>query len=208
MKRKPTEVRQVEIVEAAMRIVAAKGGKRFTAQHIADEVGMTAGGIFRHFSNMDNIVEAVLDRMEEILFEGFPPSAEDPWDRLREFFGHRLRVMAEHADISRILLSDHLAHLGGDKPAARVEELKLRSRNFVTACLREAAKNGAVAGDVSVEAATVVVLGAILAVGHSTTRVSDETKTARLTGEVWRAIEKMRRSPATGSRRLKGGHER
>lgn len=196
MKRKPTEVRQAEIVEAAMKIIAAKGGKRFTAQHIADEVGMTAGGIFRHFSSMDEIVEAVLDRMEEILFEGFPPSSQDPWGRLREFFGHRVQVMAEHTNISRILLSDHLAHLGGDKPAARVKELKLRSRKFVTECIEEAAKSGVLANNVSVNAATVLVLGAILAVGHSTTRVSNEVEIERLTAEVWSAIERMRREPA------------
>jgi len=208
MTRKPTEVRQAEIVGAAMKIIAAKGGKHFTAQLIADEVGMTAGGIFRHFASMDEIVGAVIDRMEEVLFRGFPPSAEDPWDRLREFFGHRVRVMAEHPDISGILLSDHLAHLGGKKPAARVKELKRRSRQFVTQCLQEAADSGAMASDVSVDAATVLLLGAILAVGHSTTRVPDETETTRLTAEVWSAIEKMRYSPATESPRQEGGHGR
>ncbi|MFO8071763.1 MAG: TetR/AcrR family transcriptional regulator [Polyangia bacterium] len=201
MKRKPTEVRQAEIVEAAMRIIVAKGARRFTAQLIADEVGMTAGGIFRHFSSMDEIVDAVLDRMEEVLFQGFPPSAEDPWDRLKEFFEHRVQVMVEHPDISRILLSDHLAHLGDGKPASRVERLKRRSRRFVTRCLQEAAASGAMASDVSVNAATVMVLGAILAVGHSTTRVADETETKQLTAEVWRALEKMRHVSGTNSQR-------
>lgn len=204
MKRKPTEVRQSEIVEAAMRVIAAKGAKHFTAQHIADEVGMTAGGLFRHFSSMDEIVEAVVDRMEDILFEGFPPTDEEPWDRLRAFFDRRVQVMVEHPDISKILLSDHLAHLGGDRPFKRVKELKRRSRQFVTQCLKEAADNGAMVSGVSVNAATVMVLGAVLAVGHATIRVTDETQTRQLTGEVWRAIEKMRCFASTDTREQKG----
>jgi AcrR family transcriptional regulator len=208
MKRKPTEVRQAEIVEAAMRIIASKGAKRFTAQLIADEVGMTAGAIFRHFANMDEIVEAVVDRMEAVLFEGFPPAAEDPWDRLRAFFEHRVRVMVNHPDISKILLSDHLSHLGGEKPDARVKELKRRSRQFVAQCLQDAADRGAMANGVTVNGATILVLGAILAVGHATTRVADESETDGLTTEVWSAIEKMRREPDRENEPQRGGHPR
>jgi AcrR family transcriptional regulator len=208
MKRKPTDVRQAEIVEAAMTVIAAKGAKRFTAQLIADEVGMTAGGLFRHFSSMDEIVEAVLDHMEGILFEGFPPSAADPWCRLRTFFEHRIQVIVDHPDISRILLLDPLSHLGGEKPAARVKALKRRSQGFVARCLQEAADGGTMASDVSVNAATVIVLGAVLAVGHATTSATDGKDTKRLTAEVWSVIEKMRHVPITDSQRQKEGHRR
>lgn len=204
MKRKPTEVRQAEIVEAAMKIIAVRGGRHFTAQLIADEVGMTAGGIFRHFSSMDGIVEAVLDHMEEVLFERFPPSAEDPWRRLHDFFEHRIQVMIEHPDISRILLSDDLSHLGGEGPAGRLKELKRRSRQFVAQCLQEAADCGEMADGVTVNAAAVMVLGAILAVGHATTRITEKAETDRLTAEVWSVIEKMRHFPGVACRRQEG----
>ncbi len=206
MKRKPTEIRKAEIIEASMKIIASKGAKRFTAQLIADEVGMTAGGIFRHFATMDDIVEGILDRMEEVLFDGFPPSAEDPWTRLKEFFEHRVLVMVAHPDISKILLSDHLAHLAGEIAAARVKGLKRRSQQFVTQCLQEAADRGELATDVSVNAAKVVVLGAILAVGHATPRIANQTETKQLKGEVWCAIEKMHHISGTDNHRKKGGH--
>ena len=201
MKRKPTEVRKAEIVEAAMGILVTRGAKRFTAQLIASEVGMSAGGIFRHFANMDEIVEALLDRMEALLFEGFPPEAEDPWERLRAFFEHRITIMSSHPQLSGILLAEPLAHLGGEGPAARVKELKRRSRGFVAKCMQEAADAGALASDVSVEAATVLVLGAILAVGHSKTGVADGAATEKMIDELWRAIETMRR-PTTASTKI------
>jgi hypothetical protein len=146
--------------------------------------------------------------MEEILFEGFPPSAEDPWCRLRAFFEHRIQVIVDHPNISRILLLDPLSHLGGEKPAARVKALKRRSQKFVARCLHEAADGGTMASDVSVEAATVIVLGAILAVGHATTSATDGKDTKRLTAEVWSVIEKMRDVHGTRTQRHKEGPRR
>lgn len=204
--RQSTKVRRVEIVEVAMKVIASKGAKRFTAQLIADEVGMTAGGIFRHFANMDEIVEAIIDRMEVVLFDEFPPDGEDPWCRLREFLEQRIEIMVEHPDISMMLLSDHLSHLGGAEQSRRVQELKRRSQEFVTQCLREAAASGSLASGVTVGAATILVLGAILAVGHATTRVIDDSEKDRLTAEVWAAIEKLRHEPRPANRAEAGGH--
>jgi AcrR family transcriptional regulator len=204
MKRKPTEVRQAEIVEAAMQIIASKGAKSFTAQLIADEVGMTAGGIFRHFASMEEIVERIIDRMEDVLFDRFPPTADDPWHRLHEFFQRRIQAIAEHPDVSSMLLSDHLTHLGGERAAARVKELKQRSRDFISQCLQDAADSGAMAEDVSVNAATIIVLGSVFAVGHSTTHVADETVTKKLIAEVWRVIDKMQNVSGPNGRNEKG----
>jgi AcrR family transcriptional regulator len=203
MKRKSTESRQTEIVDAAMHIIATKGTKKFTAQLVADEIGVTPGAIFRHFGSMDEIVDAVIDRMESILFEGFPPSAEQPLERLGMFFRRRIQAIAEHADVSRLLLSDHMAHVGGEKSAARIKELKQRSQKFVRQCLRQAAEAGEMSDHLSLEAASVIILGSVLAVGHSTTTGTSKTAIRKLSAEVWGAIETMLR-PAGEAKRKRG----
>lgn len=175
-----------------MKIIATGGCKRFTAQVIADEVGMTAGGLFRHFKNMDEILDAVVDQMETVLFESFPPLHEAPWLRLHAFFCRRLQVIVDHPHISRLLLSDHIFHLGGGAAVARVKVLKQRSRTFVSRCFQEAADRGELASDVSVGAATVIVLGAILTVGRAAIRGRDDGELEKLSIEVWSAIERMR----------------
>jgi len=191
MKRKPTEVRQKEIIDVAMHIIATRGPKKFTAQQIADEVGITAGAIFRHFSSMDEIVDAVIDRIESILFDGFPPVANSSLERLEVFFCRRVQAIAEHSDISRILLSDHVADLGGKEATDRVRNFKKRSQRFVHRCLREGSDKGQIAGDVDIEAASIIILGSILAVGHSATRVPSRKAIKKLSGDIWLAIEKM-----------------
>jgi len=191
MKRKPTEIRQKEIVDMAMHIIATRGSKKFTAQHIANEVGITAGAIFRHFSSMDEIVDAVVDRIESILFDGFPPIADRPLDRLRVFFLRRIQAVAQNSDISRILLSDLMADVGGEKAKARAKNFKKRSQHFVRRCLREASDHGEISGEIAHEAASVIILGSILGVGHSTTRVSSTSAVETLSRDVWLGIERM-----------------
>lgn len=90
--RKPAGSRRHQIAEAALKVIAEQGLARFTSLTIAREVGVSDAGLFRHFPSKDAIVLAVIDRVEEFLFAGFPPSAADPIDRLGQFFRHRLHV--------------------------------------------------------------------------------------------------------------------
>jgi AcrR family transcriptional regulator len=187
--RKTTDIRQAEIVDAAMRIIASKGSRKFTAELLGARVGVTAGAIFRHFKNMDAIVEAIVSRMEEILFEDFPPEAVDPIERLGIFFQHRIRTIVAQPHISRMLLSDHLAQAGGKAQARRLEEFKRRSRDFVFECLREALESGTLRGEAGPEEGAILVLGGIFALAHAITRVPNPGEVEQLAHRVWSVIE-------------------
>ena len=172
-----------------MRIIASQGTRRFTAELLAAKVGVTGGAIFRHFKTMDDIIEAVVGRIEEILFEGFPPEASDPIERVGIFFQRRVRVIVTNPHISRMLLSDQLAQLGGRTQAKRIEGFKQRSHDFIFGCLREANKSGLLKGGVSPEEGTILVQGCIFALAHSRTRVLDTKEVERLSPRVWSIIE-------------------
>lgn len=192
---KPMSERQSEIVEVATRLLATKGARRFTVQLLADEIGVTGGAIYRHFGSMEEVMGAVVEQIGAVLFEGFPPAADDPLERLRLFFHRRTRSVLAHPYISRLLLSDHLAQAVGKAQAARLEEFKRRSRTFVRDCLREAERGGLLTSGMSAEAGAVVVLGSILALAHAGARAAEETTPDRLSGEVWSGIERMLRGP-------------
>src|SRR5512147_3249009 len=91
--RKAAEDRRREIADAALRVISAEGLGHFTALAIAREVGLTDGALFRHFASKEAIVDAAIDRVEELLFEGFPPEGEDPVERLGAFFARRVAVI-------------------------------------------------------------------------------------------------------------------
>jgi AcrR family transcriptional regulator len=195
MDRKPTAARRAQIVDAAMRILATKGARRFTAQLLANEVGLTAGAIYRHFEGMDAIVDAAVERMGALLFEGFPPQAEDPIARLGAFFRHRTETLLAYPHVARLLHSDHLAQAAGPAQAGRLEEFKRRSQTFVLGCLREAHKDGTLNRQTSPEAGAIVVLGSILRLSHAGARIAGEAKIEQLSDEVWSALERALRTP-------------
>jgi AcrR family transcriptional regulator len=187
--RKPTEVRRGEIADAAMRVMATQGTRGFTARVLAREVGITDGAVFRHFPSMEAIVDAVVERMEAVLFAGLPPAGGDPVERLGVFFRRRVVAIGEHPDLSRLLLSDHLAQLGSPAHAERVAGFKRRTREFVRGCLRQAARSGRLRPPMTPEVGVVLVSGAILSLTHANPRPGDAAALARLADEVWGALE-------------------
>lgn len=196
--------RQAQIVDAAMQIIAMKGSRRFTAARLASQVGLTGGALYRHFNSMDEVVDAIVDRVGGILFDGFPPQAEDPVERLKQFFYHRVRTILGHPHISRLLLSDHLAQAGGVAQSKRLDEYKRRSQEFVMACLKEASHAGMLIDGTSPEACAIVVLGSVLALSHTTPRIANSSDNQRLCDEVWAGIEAMLRQRQMAAKPMAG----
>jgi AcrR family transcriptional regulator len=187
--------RQAQIVEVAIRILATEGARRFTAQRLATEIGVTTGAIFRHFESMKAIIEAVIDAMEALLFEGLPPSNEESLERLERFFLHRTAVIRAHPHLARLLLSDCLAQVGVAAQVERLDEFKRRTQLCVRDCLLEAHRGGLLAEQVSPRAAALLVIGGIFSLSHAGARVSGDVDAERLADEVWAALERVLRAP-------------
>lgn len=188
--RKPADSRRREIADAALKVIAEQGLARFTSLAIAREVGVSDGALFRHFATKEAIVLAVVDRVEEILFAGFPPAAADPIERLGEFFRRRIEVIRENPGVARLMGSEQLAQAAPPEGVARVAEFRRRSQSFVRGCLAEAHRQGLLGGDLGQEEAAVLVLGALLALAHSPVGAAAP---AHLPERVWSALERLLR---------------
>jgi AcrR family transcriptional regulator len=200
MSRKPAEARRREIVDAALRIVAGRGLAHFGAVAIAREVGVSDAALFRHFPTIDAIVLAVVDRVEEILFEDFPPADPDPLARLGRFFERRVAVIRENPGVARVVGSELLAQVAPPEGLARVAGFRRRSRAFVQRTLVEARRKGLLADGIEPDEAAVLVLGALLALGHA------GLGTAGLPARVWSALERtLRRAAAPAQRSPRPG---
>ena len=198
--RKSGDLRRREIADAALKIIADQGLGRFTALAIARETGLSDGALFRHFATKEDIVLAAIDRVEEILFEGFPPAGADPIDRLGRFFAQRIGVIRQNPGVARLMGSDQLAQAAPPEGVARVAEFRKRSQAFVRGCLDEAHRRGMLAAGVGPEEATVLVLGAILALAHAPPALRSP---APLPERVWASLERLlrRERPRTRSHR-------
>lgn len=192
--RKPAEDRRREIADAALRVIAANGLGRFTSLAIAREVGLTDAALFRHFASKDAIVDAAIDRVEEILFEGFPPQDDDPVARLGAFFRRRVEAIRTNPGVSRLVATDELAKAGSPAAAARVAEFRRRSTGFVHDCVAGAARRGLLAPGLEAEAASFIVLGALVSLAHTASAPTPEVA-ARVAPRMWATLESFLRGP-------------
>jgi len=189
--RRPTEERRQQIAEAALRIISGKGVKSLTAQELGREVGIADGTIFRHFKDKAEIVRAAIAHLEGVLFQSFPPEAEDPLDRLQLFFVGRLRLVQSMPSVFLAAFSDRLEEAAGAE-AGLVRSIISRSQAFVSQCLQEAQERGDIASSLSLEALTLVVMGTLQAAAFASRRSGGKSKTDPVMA--WQTIEKMLRS--------------
>lgn len=188
-RRKPGDERRREIADAALKIIAEQGLGRFTAMAVARETGLSDGALFRHFASMEDIVVAAVDRVEEILFEGFPPTDADPVERLGAFFRHRVAVIAANPGVARLVVSDDLARAGPPSAAKRATAFRQRSTAFVRDCLEEAARRRMLGPGVTPVEARVLVFGALLALGHAPQLAAPGEDPERLSVRIWESLE-------------------
>ncbi|MCK5799987.1 MAG: TetR/AcrR family transcriptional regulator, partial [Deltaproteobacteria bacterium] len=164
MSRMSGEQRRPQIAQAALKIIAEHGASGFTTRALAQEVGLAEGTIFRHFDTKEDIIRAAIEHLEEILAEDLTTSeSDDPVERLGRFFRRRLEIIQAHPGIVRILFSNELAHVGTARDAERIQVVKLRVREFITARIQEAAEAGALRPGVSPEILPIIIHGTAMA---------------------------------------------
>lgn len=174
-KREPTESRQRQIADAALKIIAEQGVSRFTTAAIAHAVGITEGAIFRHFDSKEAIVLAAIDRIEELFETDAPLEVADPLERLRRFVEHRVSIVREYGGIPRLVFSDELSLAAGEAGSQKVQAIRKRALTFIQKCLSDAIAAGGLPSSLDVEATALVVQGTIMAMVHGRSpRVSVE----------------------------------
>ncbi len=153
--------KQLEIADAALRIIGRQGIASLTTAALAAELGVSNGAPFRHFANREEILEAVALRVEDLILETIPDCSCPALDRIRQLFLARTKAVGHHAGIARLMFSDQLS-MALPKPAAnRLKSLIARTRSFILEAITEAADSGEIRSDLSPEALLPIVMGTL-----------------------------------------------
>lgn len=160
-RRRTSEVRQVELTDAALRIVATKGIAALSTRSLAAEVGLSSGAIFRHFASLEALLEAVVARVEAVLESTFPAADLPPVERLERFVEARSTAVGNQLGILRLVLSEQfllaLPKSGSERLMACVE----KTRAFVLACIREGQASSELRADLAPETLAPIVMGTV-----------------------------------------------
>lgn len=159
--------KRAEIADAALRVIETRGIAALTTAELAAELGVSSGAPFRHFANRDEILEAVVLRVEELILPTFPPDTAPPLERIQALLRARARVVGGHRGIGRLMFSEQFALALPEAAAARLRSVVVRTRTFLLEALAEAQREGAIRADPPAKALLPVVFGSLMHLVHA-----------------------------------------
>jgi len=187
-----TQIRQEQIAEAALDLVASRGVGRLSIAAVARRVGLVPSGIYRHFKGKDDVVDAVLDRIEARLMancEAVRLEVSDPLERLHELLIRHVRFIRQGRAIPQIIFSDDV-HRGHPERKERVLRIARGYLGEVARFVQEGQQSGRIRAELDPGTVSLMFLGMVAPAGilwHLTDGGFDVTQHARRAWDMFHA---------------------
>jgi AcrR family transcriptional regulator len=159
--RRSSETRQVELIDAALRIIETRGIAALSTRSLAEAVGLSSGAMFRHFATIDDLLDAVVSRVEAVLEATYPTTSLPPLERLERFVEARSTVVGSQLGIPRLVLSEQFSLALPKRGSERLAACRKKTHAFITECLRDGQRAGEVRTDVDVDVLAPIVIGTV-----------------------------------------------
>ena len=158
-----TEVRQEQIAQAALAVIARSGVVGLSVAGVAKEVGVVPSGIYRHYRSKDEILDVVIDLIAQRLLgnvQAVRMEVSDPLERLHRLLLRHLELIRKNSGIPRIVLSEEIFS-GQPKRRLKVYRMVSNYLKEVAILVQEAQANGRADAAVDPDAAAAMFLGLI-----------------------------------------------
>jgi AcrR family transcriptional regulator len=189
-----TRVRREQIAEAALSLIASQGLRRLSIAKVARRVGLVPSGIYRHFKSKDELLDAVLQRVEGRLLANVKASREAHSDALaclKDVLMRHIRYLREGKVISipRMIFSED-AH--GDDPQRKRRVLRVLKQytGQLGEIVQLAQSQGRIRPELDVQTVTLMLFGIVVPAGilwHLTDGGFDVTRHAQRAWELFEA---------------------
>ncbi len=144
-KRLTSTMRQEQILDTTLEIIAEKGLSGVNTSEIAQRIGIVPSALYRHFENKDALIDALLDRTHSILFENvrkISMESSGASKNLRSLFLLHIEFIRKNPGIPKLVFSD-AAVFGSPE---RKKKVIFIVRNYMNK-LKEIAEKGIREGD-------------------------------------------------------------
>lgn len=158
-----TEIRQEQITQAALSLIASDGLKGLSMAKIAHKVGIVPSAVYRHFNSKDEVIDGVLDFIQDRLLgnvDAVCAETREPLERLRLLLMRHVKLIRENQAIPRIIFSEDV-YGGHPDRRAKVYRIIWDYLNQVGELIGQGQKEGRMRSDVNTETAALMFLGII-----------------------------------------------
>jgi AcrR family transcriptional regulator len=186
-----SQIRREQIAEAALGLVADRGLSRLSMAAVARRIGLVPSAIYRHFKNKDEVLLAVLERIESRMEENVEAARDetpDPLQRIRSLLMRHVRFLREGRAVPRLIFSDDFPR-GHPERKARVQRILARYRGRIAEFVRQGQEEGKIRAGLDPATVAMMVLGIIVPAGilwHLTEGGFDVTRHAERAWQILR----------------------
>lgn len=155
--------RQVEIIEAATKLIGEKGIQNVTTKHLAEEIGFSEPALYRHFSGKTEILVSVLEYFREKMRTGLDPllaKQESGLEKVHQLIKYQFKIFTSNPAIIMVIFAE--TSFQYDKKLSKtVSTLLEQKKQLVINILNEGVSDRSVRNDADVEQLTSIILGSI-----------------------------------------------
>ena len=154
-------LRQQEIIDISIGLIADRGIQNLTMKNIAAAVGISEPAIYRHFLNKSEIVEAVLDAFSVMASDVLDRSENadcSALEKIELFLLDRYRSCAVHPKMARVMMSEE--NFRSDEVlAARMVKMMHRHKGRIEEFIKAGIANGEIRDDIDSTAMFRIIFG-------------------------------------------------
>ncbi len=158
-----TEVRQEQIIEAAMNLIASRGVKGLSMAALANKIGLVPSAIYRHFKSKNDIMDMILDFIQEKLLTNIRITCKETsesMDRLQHILNRHVETLRENRAIPRIIFTEDVFN-GNPKRKNKVYGIVNGYLGGLNKIIRDGQKKGQIRSDMDSKTVALMFLGMI-----------------------------------------------
>ncbi|MFV1986150.1 MAG: TetR/AcrR family transcriptional regulator [Gemmatimonadota bacterium] len=159
--RQPRVERREQIARAALQIIGEQGLTSLSTATLAKHVGLSSGGLFRHFESFEEILAEAAHIAVTMLEATFPDPDLPPTDRIRTLALNRVKVLGGNPGVTWLLMSQQARLTLPPESVTELQAMVRRSRVFLRSAVQEGRAEGSIRSDLDPDALLVTIFGTV-----------------------------------------------
>ncbi len=155
--------RQIEIIEAATKLIGKGGVQSLTTKTLAAEMGFSEPALYRHFSDKNEILKSVLMYYREFLRQGLTgiiQSDSTGKEKIKAMIDFQFNHFAKSPAVIMVIFSETSFQFNNQLSQA-VSGILLQKRKMVSTIIASGQEEGSIRTDISPEQLTTMIMGSM-----------------------------------------------
>jgi len=155
--------RQIEIIEAATKLIGKGGVQSLTTKTLAAEVGFSEPALYRHFSDKNEILKSVLIYYKEILRKGLTDiisSNSTGKEKIKLLIDFQFNHFTKFPAVIMVIFSETSFQYNSQLSQA-VSGIILQKRKMVSAIIELGQEEGNIRADIASEQLATMIMGSM-----------------------------------------------